>query len=353
MKNKHLIMKSVNLILIFTLFLVTLVISISSCNKDNPVNISNGSVIVDSNVFNWKIDTLYMNPTGDCYIADTNNIIIPGVPNSVFINNGVVTYINHNYNEFVCYCVNGTDINNVYLGGINGVTSKPKLKKWNPGGIVDIPVPDSISACIQNIVCNSENDIWMSTTKNIIFHYFNQSFEIYRLESGYEAGVVFKNASNSIYSEYIKFITNDSYYVTVFKFENNSWVQVCKDSIDSNTEMGDYIGFSEDKILRRGKTGIYYFTGNNWEKYANFGSRIDYIYCAGGNAPQNIMFSGYFNHVQGGLFFFNGDKLFKTPYNKLPYNVSYRNINYKFDKYYITTSDASFENYLLTAKLKK
>ncbi len=346
-------MKPAKINLAYFIYIFIIIIVTSSCNKENPVNISNVPAIADSNVFNWKFDTLYMNPTGDCFIADTNNIIIPGIPNSVYIKNGVITYINHNYNEFVCYCANGTDINNVYFGGINGVTSKPKLKKWKPGGIVDIPVPDSISTCIQNIVCNSENDIWMSTTKNIIFHYSNQSFEIYKLETGYEAGIVFKYSFNNLYSQYIKFITNESYYVTVFKFENNSWIQICKDSINTNTEMGDFIGFSDGKILRRGKTGIYYFTGNNWEKYANFGSIIDYIFCAGGNTPQNIMFSGYFNHVQGGLFFFNGNTLFKTPYNKLPYNVSYRNINYNFDKYYITTSDASFENYLLTAKLKK
>jgi hypothetical protein len=346
-------MKPENLSVVYILFIITIVLCISSCNKDNPVNSSNSPAIVDSNIFNWNFDTLYMNPTGDCYIADTNNIIVPGFPNSVYIKNGVVTYINHNYNEFVCCCANGTDINNVYLGGINGVTSKPKLKKWNPGGTVDIPVPDSISTCIQNIVCNSENDIWLSTTKNIIFHYANQFFEIYQLETGYEAGIIFKYSYSNLYSQYIKFITNDSYYVTVFKFENNSWIQICKDSINNNTEMGDFIGFSDGKILRRGKTGIYYFTGNNWEKYANFGSSINYIYCAGGNAPQNILFSGYFNHVQGGLFFFNGNILFKTPYNKLPDNVSYNNINFKFDRFYITTNDASFENYLLTANLKK
>jgi hypothetical protein len=331
------------------------VFTLTSCNKDeNPVNTKNESGILDSNVFEWHFDTIYTNPYGDSYIADTNQIVIPGSPYSIYINNGSIEYINHNDNGFVCYCANGTSINNVYLGGIDGPTSKPKLKKWNGGGIVDIPIPDSISACIQNIVPISENDIWMSTNKNIIFHFANNIFEKYYLENGYEAGLVYKDIFNNLYAQYIKFSLGSYYFVTVFKLENNYWRQVTRDSINDNTEMGDYIGFSGDKILRRGKSSIYSFTGYSWEIYINVPSKIDYIYVTGGGSAENILFHGRdnYNITNPFLFYYNGNTFFRISNHIFP-NLAFAYIQFKYNRYYISTNDYSFENIFMTAKLKK
>ncbi|MCX6164309.1 MAG: hypothetical protein NTU73_05520, partial [Ignavibacteriae bacterium] len=143
-------MKNKNLNWIFVLLLIVIAISFFSCNKDdNPIKPTPPSdLIIDSNFFDWKIDTIGGTLGGlDFYVADTNKIFIPGSLFGIFINNGTIIRINYLSSEqyFQAYCVNGTNENNVYFGGCKNTPNGkayPRLKKWDGSSITNIPLPE-------------------------------------------------------------------------------------------------------------------------------------------------------------------------------------------------------------------
>ena len=144
----------------------------TACNNDeNPVVPIISIPILDSNVFDWEIDTLYTNTSRDFFVADTSNIFIAGNPYSVYKSGNSIRYINHQDNDFFAFCVNGTDINNVYIGGGAYYSQRTKLKRWNGISIEDINLPIDSIGRIDRIETISANDIWLSTAKNIIYHY--------------------------------------------------------------------------------------------------------------------------------------------------------------------------------------
>lgn len=347
MKKKSIF--SVPIIVIF----FCLIISLCSCeNDDNPIKPSNDPVIIDSNLFDWHFDTIYTIPGSNMYIADTNKIFLPGYPYSVYFNNGSIQYINHNDNDFGAECANGTNVNNVYIGGTSISNYRSILKKWNGNGIENIIMPIDTSNKITRIEIISENNIWISTLRNIIYHYSNQTFTTYRLDSGLIAGIVFKDNNQNLFAQFGKFSTGEYDYIYMFKLLNSSWVLILKDSINENTEIGDFIGFSEGYILRSGKSSIYYFNGNIWEKYINLGNNLRPFIAAGGESRTNMMFRASINSSQDYIFYYNGMMIYRTPSYFLPYpNV--REICFKFDRFYLSINHNEFINYLGMAKLKK
>jgi hypothetical protein len=341
----------------FVLLLIIFAYSVSfySCTKENPTT-SNGPLIVDSNIFFWHVDTLHMIPTGDFYIADTNNIFVPGEPYALYKKDGIISYIDYKDNSFGCTCVSGSNINNVYFGGIDKSTSKSKLKKWNGNTIMDIPIPFDTMTYIGNIFAISDNDVWMITIRtrinSYILHYVNGSFDIKRLDSDLSGGVFFTDNNGSLFLLAGKPMPDNNYGIYILKLENNNWKVVCNDYINNSSEMGDYIGFSGDKILRGGSSGIYYFTGNNWDKFIGTGNNIAPRFNAAGDSPQNIMFIGLFNEVQTLIFYYDGNIIYKLPY---PANIyaNYSYMKYQSGIFYLTTFEGGSPNYLVTAKLKK
>ncbi len=331
---------------------VCLTLTFISCDKENPViPPSTNPLIVDSNFFDWHFDTLQISPMFGMYIADTNKVIIPGNHYSTYINNGSIQYISHNDNDFEGWCVNGTDINNVYIGGASISQYRTKLKRWNGVGIEDIAMPIDTSCRIISIETISENDIWISTNKSIIYHYSNQFFTTYRLDSELVDGLIYKDNIGGLYAALVKiFYGLNSHMLYMFKFENNSWIEVCKDSVSENSELQIFIGFSESKMLRSGKTGIYYFNGNKWEKYVNLGNTLrPYLAC--GSSAENIMFradegnQSYLFHYDGNRLYRNSDLMFPDP--------SFMSMQYKFGRFYVTINeDWMGYSYLGIAKFK-
>jgi len=329
--------------------------SIYSCNKENPTT-SNNPGIVDSNIFEWHVDTIHEIPMGDFYVADSNNIFIPGNQKSVYIKNGTVNYIDHNDNNFGCNCVNGSNINNVFFGGTAKSTFRPLLKKWNGSGLIDINVPIDSNTYIANILALSDNDIWMTTPRTsidcFVIHFLNGSFFYSHLEHTSTGGLLFMDNFGVLYMLSGKPATNNYEYVYVLKYENDTWNKITSDSVSNTSEIGGYIGFSGDKILRGGNSGIYYFTGNSWDRYISVGDNIVPKYIAAGDSPQNIMFIGRLNDQQNYIFYFDGKTIYKLPYPTTD-NINYTYMKYKSGIFYLATFDADNLNYFVTARLRK
>lgn len=244
----------------------------SSCSEDNPIVHSNDPVIVDSNYFNWKFDTLQIMPSFGMYIADTNNIFIPGNHYMMYINNNSVKYKSYNDNDFAGWCIAGTDNNNVYIGGSSITLNRSKLKMWDGTVIRDIAMPIDTSTKIFSIEAVSSNDIWIATHKPIVYRYLNQSFTTYKfdsIDSNLTTGIIYKDKSGDLFVHFLKYSSGGYDYVYMFKFNNGSWVQVSIDSLSQNSRLQTFSGFSDNKMLYSGRSGLYYFTGSSWEKYIN------------------------------------------------------------------------------------
>ncbi|MFZ4589970.1 MAG: hypothetical protein ACOYN6_03170 [Ignavibacteria bacterium] len=323
-----------------------------SCNSENPIVHSNEPIVVDSNLFVWRLDTFFVHPYKYFYIADTNNVYIAGTPASVHINNGLIQYINHNDNDFYANCLTGTSKNNVFIGGGSLSSSISKLKHWNGFNIVDIVMPYDSSNRIVRIEPVSDNDIWMSTASNTIYHYKNNIVTTYKLDSSLNYGVIYNDGSGNLFTKFDSYIpgTFNSIF-SIYKYENDNWVKVYKDSVTTNSEMDYCIGFGDNKLLRTGKNGIYYFNGNGFLPYLPLSS-IFTVLLAGANAQDNVLFLAEENNFSTYIFYFDGKRIFRTPNQYLP-SLPNEEIQFKYGRFYFLIDMADNKNYFGTAKLKR
>lgn len=342
---------------VLPLFVISLLFSgvFVSCSENNPINNDNDPSIVDSNLFVWKFDTLQIRPSLGMYIADTNKIFIPGNHYSVYINNGSIQYISHNDNDFAGWSITGTDVNNVYIGGSSISQNRSKLKKWNGSAIEDIPMPIDTSNDIYSMEAVSPNDIWIATDKPIVYRYYNQIFYTYRFnnyDTNLVTGIIFKDKSGEIFTHFLKYASGENDYVYMFKFENESWVQISKDPIEGKNELQTFIGFSDNKMLYSGKNAIYYFTGNKWEKYINLNSKLSGSLWGCGKNETSILFQAEENNFQTYNFYYDGNHFYRIPNNVFPCQ-GYMGMQYKFGRFYVSLEEDWMGNsFLGTAKFK-
>ncbi len=324
-----------------------------SCNEDNPITHSNDPIVVDSNFFNWKFDTLQNRPFLGMYIADTNQIFIPSYY-LTYINNGSAKYISYNDNDFASWCIDGTSINDVYIGGSSLSLYRTKLKRWDGAVISDIAMPIDTSTKIFSIEAVSSNEIWIATHKPLVYRYLNQSFTTYRfdsIDSKLSTGIIFKDKSGDLYVHFLKNTTGEFDYVYMFKFKNESWELVSIDPLSQNSMMFSFSGFSDNKILYTGKSGLYYFTGIKWEIYVNFGNNISYALLSCGRDAQSIIFEAREND-QTYLYYYDGKQFYRNSKIIFPY-PGLQSMEYKFGRFYVSIDEDWWgDSFLGTARFK-
>ena len=331
--------KSGNLKLLLSLYILILLfplLLISSCSEEEiPVNPpQNNPLIYDSSYFEWDYDTIHVSPQINFFIADTNKIFIPQGIYLAYLNNGVTTYINIGDPDFRGFCANGTDINNVYIGGVNSIHLSSSLKRWDGVFIKDIAMPVDTATFIRSIEIISPNEIWLSTNENIIYHYLNNNFVSYRFDENLKAGYVYKDNSGNLYSRFYDPIPGDYDYLYMYKFENNKWELVCKDSANRQTGIGYVIGFSDKKMLRSGIDGIYCFNGFGWSKYIHLGNIIKPHIAAGENERNILIHAEYINDDY--RFYFDGNHIYRLPNKDMPY-VAINTMQFKYNRFYTST----------------
>lgn len=338
-------------------------ITLFSC-YDNSVIAPQPSepLITDSSFFDWKIQTAYgsLSLPYQFYVADTNKVFIAGNTYGIFFDNEKVKQIRYHdlYPQFEANCVNGTSENNVYFAGsAGGFTRRSQMVHWNGSSITGIEFPDDSSIVIGNIEIVSENDMWMSTDHNIIYRYYNAHVISYKLDSGFTNGRVFLDGNGELLASYYKPIygcpSACSFICNLYRYENNNWNIISIDTSDySSSELQADIRKINSEIIRIGKTGIYYRSGNSWQKFINTGGLINLRSIAGENRNNVLMYG--IDDVDGlCTYYFNGSKIYRQPGNSYP-EPSIYSLQYKFGRYYMTTHDYfDFVTYLYVATFKK
>lgn len=319
-------------------------------------------LITDSSFFDWKIKTAYgsLSLPYQFYVADTNKVFVAGNTYGIFFDNETVKQIRYHdlYPQFEANCVNGTSPNNVYFAGsAGGLTRRSHMVHWSGSSITGIEFPDDSSIVIGNIEIVSENDIWMSTRRNIIYRYYNSQVYSYKIDSGFTNGRVFLDGNGELMASYYRPIygcpSDCSFICNLYRFENGNWNVITSDTSDySSSELQPEIGKINSGIIRTGKTGVYYRSGNSWQKFINTGGLINLRSIAGENRS-NVLMYGPEDGVGNSTFYFDGSKIYRQPDNSYPQPVIY-SMQYKFGRYYMTTHDYfDFVTYLYVATFKK
>lgn len=344
------------------LIFVTLLSLLYSCSDDNIVSTPVTPLFIDSNFFNWKIQIAQGSLASpyQFYIADTNKVFIAGNIFGIFFDNGIVKQINYQYlyPTFSARCVNGTNENNVYFGGSEGGSNRrSQMLHWNGSSISNIELPDDSSNAISNIEIVSENDMWMSTDHNIIYRYYNSEVYSYKLDSGFFAGMVSLDTNGKVYASYYKILsggpTSYVYLFRFYSFENDNWYIIEQDtSYYETSELSPRVSKINSDLIRIGKTGIYYRSGNNWQKFINTGGLVKQLGSVAGENRNNVMFPGAEELIGRCCYYFDGKQIYRQLANNYPASDIYY-IQYKFGRYYMTTHDYFyFVTYLYIATFK-
>ena len=347
---------------VILLIMLSISLIFASCEQDpvTPPLPDPGPGIIDSNLLDWDVDTLFQDMCGpSVFIADTNLMYIPTVSYFIKIYNKKVTYKSYQDNDFAGFCVSGADMNNIYFGGGSLTQRKSKLKYFNGFNIKDIVLPLDSSGGIFSFLVISPIDIWMSTKSSIVYRYFNQTIITYKvtgIEGLVQPGVMFKDIFGNIFLNITGKIPNQysSYYLYNFKFENDNFVKVSKDSINEDWELRFRTGYcdnSDKGILYSGKSALYYFNETYWEKYIPINQNIYGILRGSAINQQNVLFVGSENQ-QTYFYYYNGNKLFRTP-EYIPSHPGLETIANKFGRFYILTAqDWRGNSFLCTSKFK-
>ncbi|MDD5363208.1 MAG: hypothetical protein PHN88_13855 [Ignavibacteria bacterium] len=344
-----------NTLAIFIIYLIAISLSVVliSCNENNPAAPTPiDPIFIDSGFFNWEYHELAGTNIGYFYIADTNTVFISGFPNAIMYDNGVYTNIYYNDTDFFDASISGYDKNNVFIGGYTSHNSgnKSKLKKWNGNTLIDIPMPDYPSGLVENIMVVSPSELWIPTSEGYIYHYINNVFTTYNLDSGYRPAYLLKDISGNIRAYSTKYLLNnaDDKIINIYILQNNSWLSEYTDTIRKNKELQGLGWHINNTAVRFGKTGFYYYSNNNWIKcfgYSGFFPDID-----GGKNISDILFyqTELYNPSPRDLYYYDGKKLYRQTNHIVPYgSETVWWIEYKFGRYYMLYSPSGgfFSNF--------
>ena len=290
--------------------LIILTFLFSSCSDDNPVTPVKPSTALDtSNLYDWKLDTIYGYNCDFVYTADSNNVFISAYPAPLYYNGQTYTELNMQDPLFICDYPAGYDKDNVFFGGGKSGTylGDPILKKWTNGNVVSYTITGDSGVAIRDIFVTGKEECWVSTQERYKIYHFN-SGEItpYSLDSGQRGSVFCVNNSGALLAISVKF-QNDSYSILrVYTFDNGSFSTVSLDSVNTMF-MSPGCTRSGNDILYTGEKEIIYFNGTTWIKLcdAPVSSPFSNI---GGVSRNNFISYGKPDSGPWQIFVWNGNK---------------------------------------------
>lgn len=260
-------------------FLYAVLLTIySSCSDGNPIKPKNEPTanIKDTAMYEWQYIPFDGGGSGivyDLYAADTDKIFIASYIGNFYYNGENFTLIDHNTYDFIVNVVAGSSENNVYLGGGNpdlNPSNHTRLKKWNGSSIQEIQMPDDSSHFINYIYIKSENDIWISTSTNKIYHFDGvDSITTYYLpfEGLGNNMKIWEGINGELYLIGGRELNPGNRINYVLQFKNNAWSVILSDlEVNSEAELRFVNSVAGNDLLRAGRKYVHYFTPDGWQQ---------------------------------------------------------------------------------------
>jgi hypothetical protein len=318
-------------------------ISLYSCSENPVVPLIEEPYQYDSARYEWRTDTIDA-LLGHFKVFNESNIFILSVWD-MFHYDGM-NYNKINYGDFYANCIEGTDENNLYLGGGDFTQQnygKPKLKKWNGSSFIniEIPNPENRDFAIANFLMENPNELWICSGRGDIFRYdiVKNSFESQRVDT-IEINLNFvKDEFGNYYCFGYSFNTFGEYFtIKVFRKEKNKWNWInvyTEDFLDHNPY--NLFPFSNYRLLAMKWDGnvIYKFDNNHFNEFIHIDQfLIGALSSINGISINDFIISGFETQFYTSVFHSN-EKKFSREFEIFLYKL--REI-YKISENYLLIS---------------
>jgi hypothetical protein len=275
--------KSILSVLIFIVISFS-IIFLNSC-KDNPLNQIGESEGFDSARFNVRVDTIPFIESLNMYAADTSNLFFYGYTDFAYYNGYSYNRI-HFSDGFRGKSIGGTSKNNVYIGGMDYHTGKPRLKKWDGAGLSEIQVidPTNDPYSLQMMFVKSQNEIWMMAGDKSILRYDGFEFKRYDFDTLQNWSYFLTDENNNLCCVRFRdssdeYMTHGKFSFKFYKYINENWVYYSYHEYyypQEETLRPINIG---NGIYACSRSGIYKYDGYNYSKTINVNIfKLDNIY---------------------------------------------------------------------------
>jgi len=329
--------------------IVSFIILLSSCSKDDPVGPSEGLYQFDSARYEWRTDTLQDTYGGDIFGFDSSHVYILD-NHSIFIYNGK-EFSRHFLGSMYFSAIDGLDPYNVYIAGAYS-NGDYRLVKWNGTSFEDIPAPSDTS---QNngfisILVKSSDEIWLGTVGKI-FLYNGVSFSEYIIDSSSVAKYLTENEGRLLASGRRPICPDSSFTnckaeTNVYQYDNNNWVRV--NTTSTNYDVPQFYPVVVGKSLYGNmQEGIFKFVNSDFFKIINSPSPYLITFVVGGK-NMNELTSVAFSNVEQFYINWNGSKWSKE-FSDAGSILQIKNIG----NYYYTISEYCFSCHYVILRIGK
>lgn len=246
-----------------------LVVSLISCNKENPITPVIPIEPIDTvEYFNWTIDT-FAYPIAGILPIDTNKYYMTSesLPYLALYIDGVKKNIDLGAPYFRGGFIRAKSESKIFVGGglYGTYDTRAQLRIVENGKVTSYSVPDDSTWGIGYMLIDNDDNLWFGTSKNLIYKFKDGIFKKYELEKGLYNPAFYLDNTNQLYIFCIDHESPPSRYF-IKKIVNDTIISVSEEILitygQKLTPFGG-ICLNNDLMLSSLHT-FYWFSNEKW-----------------------------------------------------------------------------------------
>jgi hypothetical protein len=280
----------------FPVYLVSLylILSLFSCNKENPIEPPPPIPQDTADEYEWRAVEEGAGLWGEIFVSDTSHIYLFYDNGTCYRYDGANIFEPVNFGDpyFSVYRAGSIDNQNIYFAGFTYFStsySPITIKKMKNGNVIQtwISSEDSASDGFGYIV-TGEDDVWYGKEiSSCVYHLNSNTFTKYDLDSGLQYNYLWKDKFNDVFAFGNLYINNGKCIFHTYKFNGSRFEILSKDTLQDPFNIFCIYPCGNDLLKRSDGWGLSYFTGNNWIPFMNYPGIG--IYKLGGNSKDTLI----------------------------------------------------------------
>lgn len=251
---------------------IFLIISLFSCNKENPVTPPPPVTVDSSDQYLWT--DVGFGDMLQAYVADTSRIYLFYFGHITYVTDGhiykKVYFVNP---QFIAVNAMNSPDGSTYFFGFNyrNLWSYPAIEKLQNGIFTETYEAsyDTNNSGFGSMTFEDENNAWltMGSGCSSFYHFSSGNFKEYKLDTNLKNIKIFKQ-NNIVYLFGTKKLSNDPYSMTLNSsiYQNNNFELLSIDTMREQAYLNSMLIFqtSNNDLILNGKNVLKYFNGINW-----------------------------------------------------------------------------------------
>ena len=271
-KIKKIIMKKSIFSITVYILVLYLIISLISCNKENPITPPPPPVTVDtSDQYIWT--DVGFGEMLKAYAADTNRIYLFYLFNTYVADGYTYKRVYFANPQFIARnAMNSPDGSTYFLGfNYRNLWAYPAIEKLQNGIFTETyeASSDTNNSGFGSMVFEDDNNAWLTIGIGCssFYHFSSGNFKEYKLDTNLLNIYVFKQ-NNIIYLFGNSILSNDPSSMTLnsYKYQNNDFELLSIDTMPEQGYLKSMLIFqtSNNDLILNGTNVLKYFNGRNW-----------------------------------------------------------------------------------------